>query len=558
MYKITVGDVTKEYPKGTKIIEIAKEFQPVDDYPIILSEYNNKLKELNSPLVEDGELKFLTTANKNGRKTYRRSVVLLLQKAVYDVYESFEYDVHVFRSIDNGYFCELVKRKSPEDELEVVKVTDSFIENVDKRMRELVRADIPIEKIVTKTKEAKKIFHNMNMPEKEGLLRYRTSSNINIYKLGECYDYFYGYMAPSTGYLEVFKLIKFGEGFVLQFPGRHTSEIRPFNPSMKLCKELQFTAEWSNSIGIETVGALNDKIVSGGGRDIILISEAFMEKQISDIARQVAENRSKKFIMIAGPSSSGKTTFSHKLSTQLKGFGLVPHPIPLDDYYVDRDKIPLDEFGEKDFECVEGIDIELFNSDMLKLLNGERVLLPTFNFKTGKREYNNKYMQLGKEDVLVIEGIHGLNDKLSHSLPKESKYKIYISALTQLAIDEHNPLSTSDARLIRRIVRDSRTRGTSAQGTLAMWDSVRRGEAKNIFTFQEEADFIINSALIYELSILKVYALPQLYAVDPSTPEYTEANRLIKLLEYFMPLPSDDVPNTSIIREFIGGSAYRV
>lgn len=558
MYRITVGDTTKEYHEGTRIIEIAKEFQPKDEYPYIICEYNNKLKELNSVLTEDGTIKFFNTSSKNGRKAYRRSVILLLQKAIYDLYKDFQYDVQVLRSIDNGYFCQLVKRDIDKKESAVMESTDEFIENVEKRMHELVELDLPIEKVVMKTKEAKKLFHNMDMPEKETLLKYRTSSNINVYRLGECYDYFYGYMAPSTGNLEVFKLIKFNEGFVVQFPGRFTSEIRTFNPSIKLCNQYASATTWARSIGVETVGSLNDSIVRGDGHDIILISEAYMEKQISDIANAISKNRSKKFIMIAGPSSSGKTTFSHKLSTQLKGLGLKPHPIPLDDYYVDRDKIPLDEFGEKDFECVEGIDIELFNSDMLKLLEGERVLLPTFNFKTGKREYNNKYLQLGEEDVLVIEGIHGLNDKLSHSLPKESKYKIYISALTQLAIDEHNPLSTADVRLIRRIVRDSRTRGTSAQGTLAMWDSVRRGETKNIFKFQEEADFIINSALIYELAVLKVYALPQLYAVDSSSPEYIEANRLIKLLEYFMPLPSDDVPNTSIIREFIGGGVYKV
>ena len=558
MYKITVGDTTKEYHEGTRIIEIAKEFQPKDEYPYILCEYNNKLKELNSVLTEDGTIKFINTSDKNGRKAYRRSVILLLQKAIYDLYKDFQYDVQVLRSIDNGYFCQLVKRNIDEKESCVIESTEEFVENVEKRMREIVELDLPIEKVVMKTKEAKKLFHSMDMPEKETLLKYRTSSNINVYRLGECYDYFYGFMAPSTRHLEVFKLIKFNEGFVVQFPGRFTSEIRTFNPSIKLCNQYASATVWARSIGIETVGALNDSIVRGDGHDIILISEAYMEKQISDIANAISENRSKKFIMIAGPSSSGKTTFSHKLSTQLKGLGLKPHPIPLDDYYVDRDKIPLDEFGEKDFECVEGIDIELFNSDMLKLLEGERVLLPTFNFKTGKREYNNKYLQLGEEDVLVIEGIHGLNDKLSHSLPKESKYKIYISALTQLAIDEHNPLSTADVRLIRRIVRDSRTRGTSAQGTLAMWDSVRRGETKNIFKFQEEADFVINSALIYELSVLKVYALLQLYAVDSSSPEYVEANRLIKLLEYFMPLPSDDVPNTSIIREFIGGGVYKV
>ncbi|MCR4611919.1 MAG: nucleoside kinase [Lachnospiraceae bacterium] len=556
-YKIEVEGVTKEYPEGTQIIDVAKEFQKDDEFPIILSVYNNYLKELTHPLTEDGRIEFLNTSNKDARKAYRRSVVLMLQKAVYDIYQDFAYDVHVMRSIDNGYFCHLVKKNSPDD-IELIPVTEEFVKQVEDRMRELVAEDCPIEKVVMKSREARHLFHNMQMYEKELLLKYRTSSNINIYKMGECYDYFYGFMAPSCGYLANFEVVKFYEGLVLLFPERFTGEIKPFNPSLKYCRQLQYATEWSQTIGIDTVGALNEKIVSGTGRDMVLICEALFEKNVGDIARKIYENRSKKFIMIAGPSSSGKTTFSHKLSTQLKGLGLKPHPIPLDDYYVDRDKIPLDEFGEKDFECVEGIDIEQFNKDMLALLNGERVLLPTFNFKTGKREYNDKYLQLEDDDVLVIEGIHGLNDKLSHSLPKESKYKIYISALTPLAIDEHNPLSMADCRLIRRIVRDSRTRGTSAEGTLAMWDSVRRGETKNIFKFQEEADFIINSALLYELSVLKVYALPQLYAVDHRSEQYAEAKRLIKLLDYFMPLPSDDIPNTSILREFIGGGAYLV
>ncbi len=557
-YKITVNDVTKEYAEGTIIGDVAKDFQPEDEYPYILCEYNNRLKEFYSPLTEDGTIRFLTSKDKNGRKAYRRSVVLLLQKAVYDTYKNSYYDVRVLRSIDNGYFCQIVSREDDGITPNIVPVDEETIVKIESRMKELVKQDLPIEKVVMKTKKARKMFHEMHMPEKEILLKYRQSSNINVYKLGEVYDYFYGYMAPSTGHLAAFGLTAFNEGFVLKFPNRYTGEIEAFEPSLNYCKELQNSIRCSQMINVETIGALNERIAAGHGRDIILINEAMLESYISHIASKIAENRSKKFIMIAGPSSSGKTTFSHKLSTMLMGYGLKPHPVPLDDYYVDRDKVPLDEFGKKDFECLESIDVELFNHDMLELLNGERVLLPEFNFKTGKREYNNKYMQLGDEDVLVIEGIHGLNDKLSHSLPVESKYKIYISPLTQIAIDEHNPLSMVDIRLIRRIVRDSRTRGTSAQGTIAMWDSVRRGETKNIFTFMDSADFMINSALIYELSVLKVYALPQLYGVPPESPEYAEANRLIKLLEYFLPLPADDVPNTSILREFIGGGAYRV
>lgn len=307
-----------------------------------------------------------------------------------------------------------------------------------------------------------------------------------------------------------------------------------------------------------TIGALNDKIASGDMQEMILTQEALMEERIGKLAEMIAQSHNKKFIMIAGPSSSGKTTFSHRLSIQLAAKGLKPHPFPLDDYYVDRDKAPLDENGELDLEALEALDIELFNHDMNELLQGKRVELPVFNFKTGKREYKGKYMQLGPEDVLVIEGIHGLNDKLSYSLPVESKFKIYISALTQLNIDEHNCLPTTDARLIRRIVRDARTRGTSAQETIAMWDSVRRGEERNIFPFQEGADVMFNSALIYELAVLKTYAEPLLFAISHDAPEYMEAKRLLKFLDYFLPMASDGIGQNSIIREFIGGSCFHV
>lgn len=283
-----------------------------------------------------------------------------------------------------------------------------------------------------------------------------------------------------------------------------------------------------------------------------------MEARIGELAREIISNPSRKFVLIAGPSSSGKTTFAHRLSTQLRALGAHPHPLSLDDYYKPRNEMPLDEFGEKDFESIEGLKIDEFNDHMQRLLNGERVLLPTFNFIAGKGEYRDHYMQLGDNDILVIEGIHGLNERMTESLPKESKYKIYISALTQLSIDEHNPLSTTDGRLIRRIVRDARTRGTSAQETIAMWDSVRRGERMNIFPFQEQADVMFNSALIYEMSVLKLYAQPQLYAIEKGAPEYDEANRLLKLLDYFLPITPESISSTSLVREFIGGGIFNL
>ena len=306
------------------------------------------------------------------------------------------------------------------------------------------------------------------------------------------------------------------------------------------------------------MGDLNDKITKGGIQDILLIQEALQESKISEIASKIASAGNKKFVMIAGPSSSGKTTFSHRLSIQLAAHGMKPHPIAVDNYFVNREFTPVDEFGEKNFECLEAIDVEQFNKDMLALLEGKRVEMPVFNFKTGQREYKGDFLQLEEDDVLVIEGIHGLNDKLSYALPKESKFKIYISALTQLNIDEHNRIPTTDGRLIRRIVRDARTRGTSAKETIARWPSVRRGEEQNIFPFQEEADVMFNSALIYELACLKVYAEPLLFGIDRNEPEYIEAKRLLKFLDYFVPVPSEAVPHNSILREFVGGSCFNV
>ena len=309
---------------------------------------------------------------------------------------------------------------------------------------------------------------------------------------------------------------------------------------------------------VSTVGALNDLVCSGEGTNLILMQEALMEQKIGALAKTIAKRRDTKFVMIAGPSSSGKTTFSYRLSTQLMACGLKPHPLSIDDYYIDRDKMPSEPDGTVDLESIKGIDVDQFNADMTRLLKGETVDMPSFNFKTGKREYRGKTMKLGSDDVLVIEGIHGLNEKMSYLIPNENKYKIYISALTQLAIDEHNPLSTTDGRLIRRIVRDARTRGSDAEETLGMWDSVRRGEENNIFPFQDGCDTMFNSALIYEMSVLKLYAYPLLMAIKPYSPQYAEAKRLKKLLDYFITLSPDAVNNTSLLREFIGGSILNV
>ena len=346
---------------------------------------------------------------------------------------------------------------------------------------------------------------------------------------------------------------------ILLLPEQNAPDILPaFEPREKLFRTLKQSGEWGEQIGIDTVGDLNNMICHGSIADMVLVQEALQERRIGEIARDIARRNGIKFVMIAGPSSSGKTTFSHRLSIQLRTYGLNPHPIGLDNYYLNHDRTPLDEDGNPDFECIEALDVEQFNKDMLELLAGKSVELPTFNFKTGRREYNGKVTTLGADDILVIEGIHGLNEKMSHSLPAESKYKIYISALTSLNVDEHNRIPTTDTRLLRRLVRDARTRGATAKKTIEMWPSVRRGEEKYIFPYQEQADAMFNSALIYELAVLKQYAEPLLFSIEKDEPEYYEAKRLLKFLEYFLGVSSENLPNNSLCREFIGGSCFDV
>lgn len=546
----------KKYPYGTSFLKIAEEYQEKYSDDIVLVLYNNRLRELGKRVKKDGTLEFLTTADKIGKKAYRRSVTLLMQKAVHNLWGDEHIFVRVMYSLGQGYYCELLKEENGTKE--IIQADHRRITALNKEMYRLVLADYEIEKRSMNTDDAITLFSELGMTDKEKLFHYRRSSRVNIYVIDHYKDYFYGFMVPSTGYLRYYDLTKFEDGFMLLFPDKNTKEVAEFNPSEKLFHTLKRSREWGRMLEIDTIGALNDAIAAGRMQEIILTQEALFEERIGQLAEKVIQTGGRKFIMIAGPSSSGKTTFSHRLSIQLSAKGLKPHPFPLDDYYADRDKCPRDENGELDLECLEALDVELFNHDMNELLAGKRVELPTFNFKTGKREYKDKVMQLGKEDVLVIEGIHGLNDKLSYSLPAESKFKIYISALTQLNIDEHNCLPTTDGRMIRRIVRDARTRGTSAKDTIAMWDSVRRGEERFIFPFQEEADVMFNSALIYELAVLKMYAEPLLFVIDKESPEYLEAKRLLKFLDYFLPMPSEGIGQNSIIREFIGGSCFHV
>ena len=546
--KLPQAEVVEEkISEATSLEEIALKYQKKYKDEIVLAMYNNKLQELNKMVDKEGELSFITMTERDGKRAYRRSVTILLQKAVYNLWEN-KTCVRVCYSLGEGYYCELSG----------MELDKAMLLSIKAEMLRLVDKNIPIEKETVKTDYAVDLFHEFGMTDKEQLMSYRRSSRVNLYSLDGMVDYYYGFMVPSTGYLKWFDVEAYEDGFVVTFPNKNGEVVEPLQTSQKLFHTLKNSKEWSSMLGVGTVGALNDAISHGRGEEIILLQEALMEERIGSLAAQIASNHDKKFIMIVGPSSSGKTTFSNRLSIQLRAKGLCPHPIGLDDYYVDREKCPRDENGEFDFECLESIDVEKFNEDMTSLLNGEEVSMPSFNFKTGKREYRGRKLKLGENDILVIEGIHGLNNKLSYTLPEESKFRIYISALTQLNIDEHNPLPSTDGRLLRRIVRDARTRGTSAQETLAMWASVRRGEEKYIFPFQDDADVMFNSALVYEIAVLKVYAEPLLFQIPKDAPEYLEAKRLLKLLDYFLPLPTEGISQNSLVREFIGGSCFNV
>lgn len=551
VYQVTVGSETLEYPRGTTYRVIAEDVQKNYRYPIVLVTVNGRLRELHKRLDRDCTLKFVTLAEDIGHKTYQRSLTLLLLKAVYHVggHDRIE-KVVVHYSMGSGYYITIRG---------AVRTDQEFLDRVKSFMMELVEKKIPIMKKNVGTQEAREKFRSYGMLDKEKLFRYRRVSRVNLYELDGFEDYFYGFMTSDTGYLKYFDLRPYEEGFVLVFPEMSDPEKLPeLVFSRKVFQVQKESEEWGEKFGIDTVGALNEKICEGGSHQMLLVAEAMQEQKIAELAGEIAKRRGVKFVMIAGPSSSGKTTFCNRLSIQLSAHGLVPHPISLDNYYRNRTDTPKDENGEYDFECLEALDLKLLDQDLNTLLSGGEVELPYYNFKTGKREYKGNYLKLGEEDILVMEGIHGLNDRLSRCIPRESCYKVYISALTQLNVDEHNRIPTTDGRLIRRMVRDHRTRATSARETIAMWHKVRRGEEKYIFPFQDSADFVFNSALIYELSVLKLYAEPLLFQIPEDVPEYQEAKRLLKFLDYFVGVPSEAIPTNSILREFVGGSCFDV
>ena len=547
---VEINQEIRQYKVGTTLLEIAKDYQNVYENDIILAFRDNRLRELFKTVEEDCKVSFVTTSDDPGYLTYKRGLIFVMVKAIYNEFKDQIKKVIVEFSIGNGLYVEIVGD---------IKMTKEICDRIKVRMNEIVKSDLPFEKRNIGTDAARKLFYQYGMFDKHKLFKYRRVSKANIYSLGGFEDYYYGYMPPRTGMLKYFDLQPYKDGVILVLPSKKNPTcVREFQPRDKLFATLLQSNDWGKRMEIENVGSLNETITKGDMNDLMLVQEALQEKRIGEIAEQIISAGTPKFVMIAGPSSSGKTTFSHRLSIQLKAHGLHPHPIAVDDYFVNREDTPKDEFGNYNYETLGAIDVKQFNEDMTNLLAGKEVELPTYNFKTGKREYKGNIKKLGPNDILVIEGIHGLNDELSYSLPKESKFKIYISALTQLNIDEHNRIPTTDGRLIRRMVRDARTRGISAKDTIAMWKSVRRGEEENIFPYQESADVMFNSALIYELSVLKQYAEPILFGIDENCPEYIEAKRLLKFLDYFLGVSSENVPQNSILREFIGGSCFKV
>ena len=551
MIKVTAGQSIYEVEEGTTLEQLAKQLQKKEEPVILLAYMDGKLTELFTEIKKDCHVRFVTLKEQAGYMAYKRTATFIFLKACEDLLGKGESTkIAIDYSIGNSIFCDFSSMERIVD--------DKFAHSIQKRMEQLYESDLPITKRLLDTDQASRYFDSVGLKGKRELFKFRRESKTNIYSMDGYDNYFYGYMAPSTGYIPTFLVSVYQHGVVLQIPKRkQTEEIVPFTPQPKLFHVMQRSREWTKTMGVDTVGALNDEITYGNINHLILLQEGLQEKLLADISDEIV-SKNKRIILIAGPSSSGKTTFSHRLSIQLEIAGLTPHPVSMDDYFLDRELSPRDENGNYNFETIASLDVNLLTKHINQLLNGEEVDVPSYNFVTGKREYHGHKLKIGQKDVLVMEGIHGLNGTLTNEIPEDAKYRIYVSALNQINLDEHNRIPSSDGRLLRRIVRDAMTRGNDARETISRWDSVRKGEEDNIFPYQEEADVMFNSAQVYEIAVLKQYAEPLLFAVPKDCPEYQEAKRLLKFLEYFLNIPSEAIPKTSLLREFIGGSCFDV
>ena len=534
-----------EIENRQKVIDIFKEEIKNSENNIIACKCNNEVKSLNYEVETEDKVELIDTTTRDGRRVYIRGLLYIMAKALYELYPKALLTVNY--QLSNSMLCEI----------ENMEITEEFIKKLSEKMNDIVKTDLEIKKIEMTKEEAIKFY------EKEKTLRgilqleNKEKDEVSLYFCEEYYNYFYGVMPISTGYIKKFEVIKYHDGFLLRYPSKNSpNALDDYHETKKLLNTLDEYEDIHKTLGISTVYKLNKAISEGKAQDIISLAEALHEKKISDIADKIIERKNVKAILIAGPSSSGKTTFAKRLGIQLRLNGLKPVTISVDNYFVERKDNPKHSDGTYDFECIEAIDLKLFNEHLTKLLNGEEIDVPTFNFKTGNKEYHGEKMKLADDEVLVMEGIHCLNDKLTESIPKEQKYKIYISALTVLNIDYYNRISTTDTRLIRRIVRDYQFRSYSALHTLQTWLSVNKGEEKYIYPFQEEADSMFNTSLIYELCVLKKHAHPLLKEITNVSKEFSEAKNLYNLLNYFEDIPDELVPRNSLLREFIGGSIF--
>lgn len=538
------GDKVRDFARGTTLLNLSREYEGRFPSPIVAARVNGELRELTYPLTEDCAVEFLDLGSDDGQRIYVRSLSFLLIRAARDVLPRCR--VSIEHSLGNGLYCEIHGERA---------LTEEDVAALEQRMRELVAADLPFKKTQLSLAQAKELFRRQGQEDKAELLDYRKKDYLNVYELAGRYDYFYGYMVPSTGFLRLFALRFYLPGLILLYPNKYNpGALPPYRDQPKLAAVFREAEHWGEILGVGNVAALNRLIAGGYGPELVRIAEALHEKKIAQIADQITQNRERiRLVLIAGPSSSGKTTFAQRLYIQLRVNGLRPVTISLDDYFVDREHTPRDEKGDYDFEVLEALDLKLFNRQLVQLVQGEEVEVPVFDFKRGTRTWVGRRLKVEPGQPILVEGIHGLNEKLTASIPKDKKFKVYVSALTQLNVDRHNRIPTTDTRLLRRIVRDSKYRSAQAERTILRWPSVRRGEERNIFPFQEEADAMFNSALVYELAVLKRYAEPLLAAVPKESPAYSQAKILQKFLAYFLPLDAAaEIPRTSILREFIG------
>lgn len=547
--KVNFRDIiTMEFPLDTSFKEISEKFQSYFEYPILAVKVDNSIVDLQEKLTKKCNIDFLDRSSLAGNHIYRKSLQFMLVLAVKRLFGE-NAEVLIEHSVSKGVYCELVD----------IKLTKSILKNLEAEMQKIVAEDLVFTKISASRLDSIKYFKKKKWLDKVKVLKYISNTYINLYRIDNVYDYYYSELVPSTKYLDFFSLNYINEfGFVMCYPDIFNPEcVLPYNHHKLLFDKFLDYTNWGRKIGISNAADLNEVVSLGKYSDLIRLSEAYYNSQISKIADKIYENsKNIKVVLIAGPSSSGKTTTSKKLEVYLRSKGLVPHQISIDDYFVNREDTPRDETGEFDFESIDALDIDLFNKQLLSLLEGERVLLPQYNFVLGKREYKDKWLKLEENDIIIIEGLHALNDIMTMSIDAKNKFKIYISPLTQLNIDNHNYIRTTDTRKLRRIIRDNKYRGHSASQTLQMWSKIKRGEEKYIFPYQDNVDSIINSALVYEIGVLKTYAEPLLFSVSEDDPMYPEALRLINFLRNFLPIPSDDIPSDSILREFIGGSAF--